>query len=276
MATGPIENLDRPELAPMLVAGGRQTKGALPAITPRFEGAVYSSRGRGYARYNEDGAGLYTDRNGALYASVFDQAGGLGGSVRGAASELAARAAFDAFRELAMGPAAGPERDEAGLRRAIDTSHQALLTRGEGEVTTAVLLVAREKRAIIVNSGDSAAMHFNAAGQLRAITEKHEVQSPAGIGCLVHAVGLAPEGPAPDCYRWTLETGDWVLMGSDGLLDAGLSFEAIGAILAGASNPENAVNTLARQVLRRMTVLQAKPDNLTVVAVRARIDAPTA
>src|SRR5262245_60907936 len=96
-----IEMLASPGTAATLVAGGRQTKGALPVRTPHFDGAIYSSRGRGYARYNEDGAELFCDERGRMYAAVFDQAGGLGGVVRGEASQLAAVRVFRAFRRIA-------------------------------------------------------------------------------------------------------------------------------------------------------------------------------
>ncbi len=267
LATAPIERLAAAEDTTLWVAGGRQTKGALPVDTPTFEGAVYSSRGRGYAAYNEDGAGLYADEKGAVYASAFDQAGGLGGQVRGAASGLAAKVAFQAFKDIASGEFAmvGDRLDAA-----VTEAHEALVARGEGEVTTAVLLVARDDRATIVNSGDSAAIHFDRSGEVRSMTDKHEAQSPFGVGCLVHAVGLTPEGPGLDTYEWRLNEGDWIVLGSDGLLDAGLELRTIGATLAEARSAEVGVNRLARMVLRRMTLLQGKPDNLTIVAVRVR------
>ena len=267
LATGPIERLAAAEETTLWVAGGRQTRGALPVDTAAFDAAVYSSRGRGYAAYNEDGAGLYADERGAVYASAFDQAGGLGGKVRGAASGLAARVAFQAFKDIASGEAAIVDDR---LHAAVTEAHEALVDRGEGEVTTAVLLVAREGRATIVNSGDSAAIHFDGSGQLRTMTDKHEAQSPFGVGCLVHAVGLTPEGPASDSYEWPLNEGDWLVLGSDGLLDAGLDLRTIGETLAEAKSAEVGVNRLARKVLRRMTLLQGKPDNLTIVAVRVR------
>lgn len=102
------------------------------------------------------------------------------------------------------------------------------------------------------------------------MTDKHEAQSPFGVGCLVHAVGLTPEGPASDSYEWPLNEGDWLVLGSDGLLDAGLDLRTIGETLAGAKSAEVGVNRVARTVLRRMTFLQGKPDNLTIVAVRVR------
>ncbi|MEO1334464.1 MAG: SpoIIE family protein phosphatase, partial [Myxococcota bacterium] len=272
LATGPIEAISDPDDTLLTVVGGRQTKGALPMVTRHFDAAVYSSRGRGYAAYNEDGAGVYCDEKGFVYAGVFDQAGGLGGSVRGAASGLAAKTAFHAFREIATAPQTKDIR--AALTHAIDDAHKTLVDRGEGEVTTAVLAVLQPKRVILVSSGDSAAMRFDEKGQLLGVTDKHEAISAFGVGCLVHAVGLVPEGPAPDVYEWPLKTGHWLLMGSDGLLDAGLDIETVGKKLARATSAEDAVNQLAKVVLRRMTLLQAKPDNLTIIAIRARPASP--
>jgi len=267
-ATKTLEHLDAPQDVFTLVAGGRQTKGALPVCTKRFDGAIYSSRGRGYARYNEDGAGLYADEEGFLYASVFDQAGGLGGTIRGAASEVAAHKAFRAFRKIATGTDEDKISD-ALVDDAIGGAHEALIAREEGEVTTAVLAVSRANTLHLVTSGDSAAFHFDAQARPLGQTIKHEVPTPYGVGALTHAVGLEPEGHHAERYRWAFEPGHWVIMASDGLLDAGLSVDDWGKVLSESDSAEQAVNTLASKVLRRMSLMQAKPDNLTIVAFRA-------
>ena len=54
-----------------------------------------------------------------------------------------------------------------------------------------------------------------------------------------------------------------------GLLDSGLTAEEVGAMLIEADSAEGAVNRLATRVLRMMTTLRAKPDNLTIVAIKA-------
>lgn len=267
-ATKALEHLDAPEDVFTLVAGGRQTRGALPVRTRRFDGAIYSSRGRGYARYNEDGAGLYADEAGYLYASVFDQAGGLGGTIRGAASEVAAHKAFRAFRKIATGPESA-DLSQILVQDAIGGAHEALIARQEGEVTTAVLAVCRKGRVHLVTSGDSAAFHFDAQGRPLGQTVKHEVPTPYGVGALTHAVGLEPEGHHAETYTWSLAPGHWVLMASDGLLDAGLSVDDWAEVLLESGGAEAAVNALAQRVLRRMALMQAKPDNLTIVAFRA-------
>lgn len=269
LGTPTLEHLDAPEGAPTFVAGGKQTRGALPVSTARFEGALYSSRGRGYARYNEDGAALFADEAGELYAAVFDQAGGLGGMVRGAGSEIAAKHASRAFRRLATGPAEA-EVPKTLTEHGIMGAHAELVAREEGEVTTAVLAVTRGDSVHLVNSGDSAAFHFDAKGRHLGQTRQHEIPTPYGIGALTHGVGLEPEGPNAEAYAWDLAPGEWVLMASDGLLDSGLGPDEWGQALVTAEGPEAGLNELVQRVLRRMTLMQAKPDNLTVVVFRRR------
>ncbi len=278
LALRPLEELGEAKEQVTFVAGGKQTKGALPVKTKHFDAAVYSSRGRGYAHYNEDGAELFVDKQGNIYGAVFDQAGGLGGDVRGAASELAALSIFQAFKKVAAGEYAkeqweGGGNAEAGgvgegLRRAIESAHEKLVQRGEGEVTTGVSLVTQGKYAYLVNSGDSAAIHLDAKGNLRTLTKQHEAEGPYGAGCLTHAIGLVPELTHADGYKWALNPGDWLLLCSDGLLDAGLGAEGIGTALQEAETAEEAINYLVKRVLRAMSLMKAKPDNLTILLVK--------
>ena len=100
-------------------------------------------------------------------------------------------------------------------------------------------------------------------------TEMHEHDAPGAAGCLIHGVGLVPEGPAPDAYEWIFEPGDWLILCSDGLLDSGISAEEVGSVLAEADTAEDAVNALCKKILRMMSTLRAKPDNLSVVAIHA-------
>jgi serine/threonine protein phosphatase PrpC len=268
-ASSPVETVTDVSSVVTFVGGGAQTRGALPVTTEALEGAVYSSRGRGYAPYNEDAACLFRDHADGLLLGAFDQAGGLGGRVRGAASRLAAERAFVAFRALSGGAAA--ETVERRLADALGDAHARLLERDEGEVTTAVLAALRPGgEAILATSGDSAALWFDAEGAFRAMTPLHEGAGPRGAGYLTHALGLVPEGPGVHTLMWHLEPGEVLLLCSDGLLDAGLDRGTVGAILTRASELEEGVNDLARRVLRRMGTYRAKPDNLTLVAARRR------
>ena len=266
----PIDPADGSDIATM-VAGNRQTKGALPVTSTQFEGALFTHRGRGYARYNEDGAGLFKDESGRLYAAVFDQAGGLGGNIRGQASALAAQKALETFRRIAASPPEGIQVELSigeALVEGLSEAHQALVERKQGEVTTAVLGVAHEETLVLATSGDSAAVHLNAEGLPLDETDKHTLPTRFGIGGLTHALGLTPEGPDPRVVCWHLEPGHWVVLCSDGLLDSGLTPYAWGEILSAAPSAEAGVNAMAGKVLKRMAFLQAKPDNLTIVAFR--------
>lgn len=261
-----IDEMDSPDGSPTLIAGGRQTSGALPVTTPQLDGAVYSSRGRGYARYNEDAAGLFSDKRGQLYGFVLDQAGGLGGRVRGQGSQIGAHHIFDACQRVSRSAEADPITQ---LEIAFDRAHRVLVQRGEGEVTTAVAAIVRHDVAYLLNSGDSGALHFDRSGVLKDRTRLQQLDG-INIGCLEHALGLVPEGAAAEAYEWKLAPGDWLLMATDGLFDSGLEEEELGKMLVSSPTAEEAVNRLCTLILRRMGTFRAKPDNLTLVAVKLK------
>lgn len=269
-ALGPIEELEPIESAVTFVARGAQTRGALPLSTERLDAALFSSRGRGYAPYNEDGAVLFRSSSGNLYLAVFDQAGGLGGSVRGAASGLAAARVSRCFRSLAPRQLEG-SAVLAELKGALEETHLALVGRGEGEVTTGVVaVVTTGGDVLLATSGDSAALRFADDGEFREMTPVHGLEGPLGAGCLTHALGLMPEGPDVHSLRWHIGPGETLVLCSDGLLDSGVDRTEIGSLLSRATTMEDGVNELAGRVLRRMSLYRAKPDNLTMVAVRRR------
>ena len=262
-----IEDIQDFDAVAMLVADGRQTRAALPFISKVYNGAVFSSRGRGYARYNEDAGGLLADKMGRVYAVALDQAGGLGGRIRGEASALAAKEIFEACKTYAqqVGDALDPVDI---LLEAFHRVHRDLLARKEGEVTTAVAALIEGPSVYLVNSGDSGAVLFDRDGEIKTRTEMHEFPPP-DQACLRHALGLEPEGAMPTPYAWTLEPGDWLLLGSDGLLDSGMVEDEIGPLLKTFDHAEDAVNQICTFILRRMGTLRSKPDNLTVVLVHA-------
>lgn len=251
--------------APSMIAYGREVTRAVPVYTETLQAAVYSSRGRGYAPYNEDAAALFRDRHGRIYGAVFDQAGGLGGEVRGEGSGIAAQAFFEAAKQLALDPGE-PNLSEA-LVKAVDQAHEQLLSRGQNEVSTAVMAVVNADEIHLVSSGDSAAMLFDVHGELQQETTKHSRMTPFGVYGLTHALGLVPEQPDTRCYHWKFPPGSWLLMGSDGLLDAELTPAELGEMLTESVSAELAVNQLVKRVLRKMLTFQAKPDNLTILAV---------
>jgi serine/threonine protein phosphatase PrpC len=269
LSSSKIDVLDSPDGTATFIAGGRQTDGALPVRTNHFDAAVYSSRGRGYARYNEDAAGLFCDRRGWIHAFVLDQAGGLGGRIRGQASQIAANHIYDACQKVSKAPDGVKIDPVEQLRIAFDRAHKVLVDRQEGEVTTAVAAIARPESMILMNSGDSGAIHFSGRGVLKGRTRQQELGGP-NLGALEHAIGLVPEGAEPTAYDWLLDDGDWVILATDGLFDSGLEDEDLARLLLEATTAEDAVNRICTTVLRRMGTFRAKPDNLTVLAMRAQ------
>ena len=268
-----LEEIEDFSSAMTCIADGRQSKSAMPLETQYFQGAIYSSRGRGYARYNEDAGAMFRDGQGRVYAVALDQAGGLGGRVRGRASALAAECILRGFQNLARHVPA-TETDELDpideMLGAFLAAHKLLLDRKEGEVTTAVAAYLEPKSVYLVNSGDSGAVLFDRDGQMRTRSEMHEYPPP-DHACLKHAVGLEPEGCEPTPYAWELNPGDWLVMGSDGLLDSGMvESREFGEILVESANAIDAVNKVCTLILRRMGTLRAKPDNLTMVLLQVK------
>ena len=268
-----IEEIEDFSVALTCIADGRQSKSALPLESEYFQGAIYSSRGRGYARYNEDAGALFRDQEGRVYAVALDQAGGLGGRIRGRASALAAEAILRGFQNLARNDSSnGSEEVDPidAMLGAFLSAHKLLLDRKEGEVTTAVAAYLEPNAVYLVNSGDSGAVLFDRDGQMRTRSEMHEYPPP-DHACLKHAVGLEPEGCEPTPYAWDLQPGDWLLMGSDGLLDSGMvESDELAKILSETDSAIDVVNKVCTLILRRMGTLRAKPDNLTVLLLRAK------
>ncbi|MCB9655920.1 MAG: SpoIIE family protein phosphatase, partial [Deltaproteobacteria bacterium] len=190
-----------------------------------------------------------------------------------AATDRAAtdRAAIERDREKASAS------DVACLTGAYAKAHDRLVSRRQGEVTTAISLRAHSLArggsaallAVLVNSGDSGAFLLDSAGKVKERTQLQEWTRSPQVGALTHAIGLVPEGPAPESYVWEVEEGDWLLLCSDGLLDAGLGAAGVAKILKLSTSAEEAANRLCLRILRRMVFLLAKPDNLSVVLLRA-------
>lgn len=264
LALPALEELEPIDEAATFVARGRETRGALPVQSEVLEGAIFSSRGRGYAPYNEDAALLFRGSEDRLWMAAFDQAGGLGGRVRGEASGLAAERVARALRS------AGTETPLLErMSGALGDAHDILVDRREGEVTTAVVARLSPDGAIdLVTSGDSGALLFGPEGELVAMNELHVALGPENIGCLTHALGLEPEGPDILRSQWRLPAGGALLLCSDGLLDAGLEYADIGRSVTADGDLVGLVNTLCARVLRRMSLYRSKPDNLTIVVAR--------
>lgn len=263
----PIESILEADTSHGLIAGNKETDTVYGLRSPMAGAALHTNRGHNYKDWNEDGGALFADRQGRLFLGVFDQAGGEGSdkNAKGAAAAIAAQALFDHMKPFAD-EKMPTEKADVPMITAATKAHEALLARQIGEVTTFVGAVVDEELALIVNIGDSGAMHFTKKGRHLQSTEEQ------GIGrILLEGLGkhYAP-GKSPNfhTYRWKLAKGDFLVFCSDGLLDAKLTVDEIGTIVTGAGSAANATRQLRDVVSERMKKKKGKPDNLTVIVVR--------
>ena len=263
-----LEALDPIESAITFVGRDAETDGALMVRTPTLEGAIYSSRGRRYARYDEDAAYLFADGRGRLHAGVFDQAGGLGGEVRGEASRMTASRLARCARAY-CGEELSVDRVPESLASALSEAHESLVVRGQKEVTTAVCAsIDLDGTIYLASSGDSAALLFDSEGKTLNSSDPDAHTGPGDLGFLMYAVGITPGGPDPRTAVWRLDPPDLLLLCTDGVLDAGLDLGAAARDLAAIESLEDGVNALIEEILSRMSGHRAKPDNLTLIAIR--------
>ena len=209
-------------------------------------------------------------RQDAAYAGrwLFAVAGGLGGH---AAGEVASAAVIESLRAHdldvgadalleALGHAVTEANAEVARRAAEDSARF-----GMGTTLTAMLWSGNTTA--LVHIGDSRAFRLR-HGRLRQITEDHV------LGNLVSNAGpLAPvlsryldgrPDRSPDLGLRELRTGERYLICSDGLSPV-VSDEAIGAVLAAAADPADAVYqlvTLAEEA--------GGPDNVSVIVIDVR------
>lgn len=261
----PIESILNVDPHSGLVAGNQETSTVYGLRSPIADAALHTHRGHNYKSWNEDAGALFADALGRVFAGVFDQAGGEGSDANnlGAASSIAAHMLFEEMQGVAGRRGDRADAEEA-LVQAAERAHEAILDRGRREVTTFVGAMIDADQATIVNVGDSGMMHFDAEGQHLRSTEAQ------GVGrLLLEGLGMTrKEHFKHQVYRWPLDGGEYLLFGSDGLLDSRLTEEEIGQILVRAGDAEAATCALRDVVSERMKSREAKPDNLTILIVR--------
>ncbi len=230
---------------------------------------------------NEDNYLMLSDRG------VFIVADGMGGHAAGeVASEMAVRIAS---REI--GSVRGLTQEQAGdrVRSAIRAANDAIFDRTlsehdkRGMGTTATVLVLMRGRYLIGQVGDSRA-YLLRDGTFSQLTKDHSyVQEQVDAGLLtpdqarVHpysnvitrCVGASVD-VVPDLYFGALNTGDIVLLASDGLTGM-LEDEQLMKILASEGDPQAWVDKMIAEANRRGGL-----DNITAIVVRIdAVDAPT-
>lgn len=268
----PIEEILQADSSFGMFAGNRETDTVYNLKSPIAGAALHTNRGHNYKSWNEDSGALFADNHGRIYLGVFDQAGGEGSDekARGAASAIAAQMMFEEMQKVAEAHG-DDEAAEAGLVRAAQRAHEAILARGKGEVTTFVGAMIERHSVVIVNIGDSGAQHYARDGHHLASTEAQ------GVGrLLLEGLGMMrKENFNHVTYRWEVSAGDFLVFGTDGLFDSKLKPEEIGALIAKAGNAADATRRLRDEVSERMKSKKGKPDNLTVLVVRVGDPADT-
>jgi protein phosphatase len=222
---------------------------------------------------NEDNYLMLSDRG------IFIVADGMGGHAAGeVASEMAVRITsreIGTIRGLSE-PQVG-EKVRAAIRLANDAIFERTLMEHDkrGMGTTATVLVLLRGRYLIGQVGDSRA-YLLRNGTLTQLTKDHSyVQEQVDAGLLtpeqarVHpysnvitrCVGASME-VVPDIYFGTLESGDVLLLASDGLTGM-LEDEQLIRILSAEGGPQHWVDRMVTEANRRGGL-----DNITAIVVR--------
>ena len=201
---------------------------------------------------------------------LFVVADGMGGH---AAGEVASEIAVQVISELA--PAA-PDAEalgravEAANEAIIDAAHEGRGRQGMGTTVTAAML--QGERLVIAQVGDSRAYLLH-QGALQQLTRDHslvadmieageltreEARTHPERSMITRALGSVP-GTRPDLYEINVETGDRLLLCSDGLTTM-LHDDEIEEILARSHDPQRAAAQLVNEA-----IAAGGYDNVTVV-----------
>jgi len=190
------------------------------------------------------------EEGGTLLIAVADGVGG------GPGGEIAADAAVEMLASRFFGARAGSieERLAEAVREANTAVLRAAETSGKPQAaSTLVAAAVRDERAVIANLGDSRA-YLIRGGTSRQLTEDHAASVAHGITRFVGD----PRGVQPDVFVEDLQSGDRLVLCSDGLT----RHVEPGEIAAQAADrdPDRAVDELVR-----MANARGGEDNVTLV-----------
>jgi protein phosphatase len=222
---------------------------------------------------NEDNYLMLAERG------VFIVADGMGGHAAGeVASEMAVRITSSQIGSLrGLTDEQASERVSTAIRSANDAIFERTLAEHDkrGMGTTATVLVLMPGRYLIGQVGDSRA-YLLRQGRFQQVTKDHSyVQEQVDAGLLtpeqarVHpysnvitrCVGASMD-VVPDLYFGALESGDVLLLASDGLTGM-LEDEQLTRILSADGGPQHWVDRMVTEANRRGGL-----DNITAIVVR--------
>ena len=203
---------------------------------------------------------------------LFAVADGMGGH---AAGEVASEIAI-----TVLGEKAPHTPDAAALGRAVEDANRAVILaasekRGRaGMGTTMTAAILQKDRLVIAQVGDSRAYLLH-QGKLQQLTRDHslmadmieagrltpeEARTHPNRSVITRALGSDPR-MVPDLYEITVETGDRLLLCSDGLSSM-IEDAAIEATLARTRDPQRCASMLVNEA-----IAAGGYDNVTVVVV---------
>lgn len=233
-------------------------------------------------RENQDAYAVrVSEESGFTVCVVCDGMGGPGGG------KLASELAVDAFistcltnlrREM------GPEQVREVAEFAVEAANTAVYERSctgnlRGMGTTLVSVIVRDGQALLNNVGDSRAYLIRGGGGENAITRvtkdhslverlvdrgditAEEARTYPGRNLITRALGPDPETPS-DSFEVRLESGDWLLLCTDGLIETVTDQEMAQAVLEDETG-----NTCLDRMLE-LAKSRGAPDNVTAVLLR--------
>lgn len=203
---------------------------------------------------------------------------GMGGARAG---DIASRIGVEVFREHMEQYFDSKEGDvSAGekLMSAVDEGNEAILfvaNRNKdyfGMGTTLVGTILQGKKVVFINIGDSRAYHISEV-EIHRVTRDHsivevlvergnitpeEARQHPQKNLITRALGTSKTAEA-DLYELEVQSGDWLLLCSDGLINE-MSDDEIAEEVRNAFSPEEACRNLLETVLER-----GAPDNVTIL-----------
>ena len=226
-------------------------------------------------RENQDACAYQTIDEDNAWGVVCD---GMGGARAG---DIASRIGVEVFREHMEKYYDSKEEEKSSgeeLKSAVDEGNEAILfvaNRNKeyfGMGTTLVGAMLQGTKVSVINIGDSRAYHISEEA-IQRVTRDHsivevlvergnitpeEARQHPQKNLITRALGTSKTAEA-DLYEIVLQSGDWLLLCSDGLINE-VPDDEIAAEIRNAITPEEACRNLLETVLDR-----GAPDNVTIL-----------
>lgn len=238
---------------------------------------VWSITHRGAVReQNQDACRYHLMGNGDILALVCD---GMGGARGG---DIASNMAVDSFfEEYFKGTPTWNESPRDHLERAATFANERVFHRAQTDIncigmgTTLVATLATKSGAIFLNEGDSRAYHLSPPNNISRITRDHslledlilrgelspeQAQTYRYKNVITRALGAEPD-LRTDYYEHPTQTGDFILLCSDGLSNIVTPEEMAQDVFQGGE-----IEYCCGRLLD-LALARGAPDNVTVLLI---------